>query len=58
MAKWIEACCVVGLLLASGCSIVDTKYYDRLVRNGAGGGQDDDGGADSDAEVDAAISGK
>jgi hypothetical protein len=37
---------------ASGCSIVDTKYYDRLVHNGSGGGMDDDAGADSDAQVD------
>jgi hypothetical protein len=42
------------LLAAVGCSVVDPKYYDRLVRNGAGGGREDDAGEDPDAQVDAA----
>jgi hypothetical protein len=51
------ALAVLGLLLAtSGCNVVDTKYYDRLVRNGSGGGRDDDAGEDPDAHVDAAVS--
>jgi hypothetical protein len=50
---WVVAM-VVLLLGAESCSVVDSKYYDRLVRNGSGGGRDEDAGENPDAEVDAA----
>jgi hypothetical protein len=55
MRKAICALVLLALLSAAqSCSIVDSKYYDRLARNGTGGGRDEDAGEDPDAQIDAA----